>query len=113
MCALFVYRRNEYWQPGETLPIPARHPDPVRVSGEQSQAIVETLHMFQSSMDRQFSSVSEKLETIDSRMVVLETRQKNLEEEMRSSPSCSSSNNSTPLLGRQRKRVTPLALQVW
>ena len=105
MCALFVYRRTDYWQPGETLPIPARHPDPVP---EQSQALVDMLRTFQSSMDRKFSSVCEKLETIDSRMVVLETRQK-----MRSSPSCSSSTNSTPASGRQRKRVTPLALQVW
>ena len=107
MCALFVYRRTDYWQPGETLPIPARHPDPVSAVPEQSQALV---NMLQSSMD---SSVCEKLETIDSRMVVLETRQKNFAEEMRSSPSCSSSTNSTPASGRQRKRVTLLALKVW
>ena len=54
----------------------------------------------------------EKLETIDSRMIVLETSQKNLEEEIRSGTSCSSSANSTPASGRQRKRITPLALQV-
>ena len=113
MCALFVYRRTDYWQPGETLPIPARHPGPVPAVPEQSQALVDMLQTFQSSMDRKFSSVCEKLETIDSRMVVLETRQKNFDEEMRSSPSCSSSTNSTPASGRQRKLVTPLALQVW
>lgn len=63
-------------------------------------------------MDKQLSSVCKKLETIDSRMVVLEARQKNLEDDIRSSTSCSSSANSTPATGRQRKRITPLALQV-
>ena len=45
-------------------------------------------------------------------MIVLATRQKNLEVEIRSGTSCSSSANSTPVSGQQRKQITPLALQV-
>ena len=64
-------------------------------------------------MDKQLGTVCEKLETMNSRMTVLEARQKHLEEEIQSSPSCSSSNNSTPASGQQRKRLTPVALQVF
>jgi len=116
--ALFCCRRNDYWRPGETLPLTTRcSGDPVQAGSgshdqSQSQSLADMLQVFQSSMDKQLSSVCEKLETIDSRMVVLEVRQKNLEEEIRSSASCSSSTNTTLGPSRQRKRLTPLALQV-
>ena len=107
------YRRSDFWGPGEALPISVEpQVTPPAACSSQSQSVIDMLQVFQSSMDKQLSTMCEKLETIDSRMIVLETRQKNLEEEIRSGTSCSSSANSTPASGRQRKRITPLALQV-
>ena len=89
-------RRRDFWGPGET--IPARQPEPQATYSavactSESQSIVDMLQVFQSSMDKQLNSMCEKLDTIDSRMVVLEARQKNLEDDIRSTASCSSSAN--------------------
>ena len=80
--ALFCCRRNDYWRPSETLVLPTRcSGDPVQAAlgycdQSQSQSLVDILQVFQSSMDEQLRSVCEKLETIDSRMFVLEVRQR-------------------------------------
>lgn len=86
---------------------------PVSTVDIESPSIVDMLRVFQSSMDKQLSSVCNKLEYIDTRMVLLESRQKTLEEEVRSSASCSSSANCSPVAPLpKRKRAIPLTLQV-
>ena len=77
------------------------------------QSVVAILQIFQTSMENQFSSIVEKLEAMGGRMSELETRQKVLEDEFRSS-TLSSTSTSPSLSGstRKRKRVTPAALQV-
>lgn len=106
-------RSSEYWMPGEAIPISVNRPGSPDSPLRSQQSVIDVLQVFQSSMDKHLSVVCEKLETINSRMTVLETRQKTLEEEIQSSASCSSSNHSTPQNGRQRKRLTPVALQVF
>ena len=102
--------------PGQTIPT-HRRPPPPPVSPDsdpfqsQQPSVIDMLQLFQSSVDKQLNTVCDKLETINSRMTVLETRQKSLEDEVRSSTS--SSTNSTPQSGRRRKRLTPVALQVY
>lgn len=85
---------------------------PVSTVDIESPSIVDMLRVFQSSMDKQLSSVCNKLESIDRRMDLLESRQKTLEE-VRSSASCSSSANCSPVATLpKRKRAIPLTLQV-
>ena len=55
------------------------------------QSVVATLQFFQESMEKQFSSIVEKLDMMGGRMAALETRQKVLEDEVRSSSSSSTS----------------------
>lgn len=77
------------------------------------QAVVSTLQFFQDSMERQFSSIAEKLDVMGGRMTALETRQKVLEDEVRTSASsCASVSPSISGSAKKRKRVTPAALQV-
>ena len=106
---------NDCWMPGQVIPINRRPvPPPVPHSPDgspfqsQQASVIDMLQLFQSSVDKQLSTVCEKL---DSRMTILETRQKGLEDEIRSSTS--SSTNSTPQSGRQRKRLISVALQVF
>lgn len=73
---------------------------------ELSTAVADILQGFQASMERQLSSIREKLGTIDSRMDALENTQKALEKEI-----CIKS-NVAGTSGQGRKRITPTALQV-
>ena len=79
------------------------------------ESVADVLQLLHSSLDKQLSTVCDKLDSVCSRMDILETRQKSLEEEVRTSTSLSSSTYSSPGSSQpqKRKRVTPTDLQVF
>ena len=108
-------RIREYWGPGETLP----RPDNTLHSGtgpldKEPGSVVDVLNVFQANLEKQIGLVCSKLESIDSRMDLLETRQKSLEEEIKANHSISSESTCSPgaSTGSRRQRVTPTAMQV-
>lgn len=116
MIQMYIYRMQEtsdmYWAPGMELPYaPQSHVHHSDSPGDQS--VVATLQFFQDSMEKQFSSIIDKLDVMGGRMTALETRQKVLEDEVRSSTASSTSvSPSVSDSAKKRKRVTPAALQV-
>ena len=83
---------HEYWQPGEILPPVGRCSSPRGCDPTMSPgSLTAVLQTFQRSMDTQLANVCTKLDTINSRMDLLETRQKALEEETRFSTSSNTS----------------------
>ena len=77
-----VYRNrkpdNDFWQPGEVLPV---------TSGHQSQstaAVTDVLQSFQANMEKQLSSIGNKLDDIQDKIVDTDHRQVILEREMKS-----------------------------
>ena len=102
-----------YWGPGMTLPTASHshvqhHRDPA-----DDPSVVTTLQFFQDSMEKQFTSIIDKLDSMGGRMAALETRQTVLEEEVRSSTSSSASiSPSVSSSTKKRRRVTPAVLQV-
>lgn len=113
--------REQYWQPGEHLPIlspvgsstPHSHRPP-----SSETVIIDMLRGFQSSVETQFQQLSTHLGKIDERMDEMELQQKTMQEKLQNSSLLSSSSVSTPssssseTSGRKRGRVTPTALQV-
>ena len=102
-----------YWGPGMSLPSAPQSHVHHGISPDDP-SVVATLQFFQESMEKQFSSIIERLDIMGGRMAALETRQKVLEDEVRSSTS-SSTSVSPSVSGSstiKRKRVTPAALQV-
>ena len=80
---------------------------------EGRNEVADLFHTFQNSLDSKLQTVCDKLSDIDSRITVIETRQKTLEEEVRQSVSSRSSAASpTSECDNRRKRVTPVVLQV-
>ena len=72
--------------------------------------LTSLLQSFQESMDSKIGTVCTKIDGISDRLDALETRQKTLEEDVRSS--ASSSTSFSPGTALKRNRVTPVALQV-
>ena len=106
-----LHLMHEYWQPGEMLPPVGRCSSPRGCDPTMSPgSLTAVLQTFQRSMDTQLANVCTKLDTINSRMDLLETRQKALEEETRFSTS--SNTSVSPSVSGNRNRVTPAALQV-
>ena len=113
--------REQYWQPGEQLPIcspvgsstPRSHQPP-----PSETVLIDMLQGFQSSMETQFQQLSTHLGRIDDRMDEIELQQKAMQEKLQNSSLINSSSFSTPssssseTSGRKRGRVTPTALQV-
>ena len=95
------------WQPGEVLP--PRLPRGCKPTTSPG-SLTAVLQTFQQSMDTQLTNVCTKLDSINSRMDLLETQQKTLEEEIRFSTSSNTSISSS--VSGNRKRATPAALQV-
>lgn len=112
----YVYRMQQtsdlYWAPGMALPYaPQSHMHHSDSPGDQS--VVATLQFFRDSMEKQFSSIIDKLDVMGGRMSALETRQKVLEDEVRLSTASSTSiSPSVSGSAKKRKRVTTAALQV-
>ena len=83
-----------------------------------SPSVADLLQVFQANMDEQLTNVCGKLDSIGSRMDLLETRQKTLEEEIRTTASASSSSSSpaTTCTLRdnmyKRHHITPPVMQV-
>ena len=76
-----VYREREpdncFWQPGEELPA---------TSGRQSQstaAVTDVLQSFQANMEKQLSSIGNKLDDIHDKIIDFDHRQGILEREMK------------------------------
>ena len=107
---------GETLTPGQSRFLPAslpRSPEQAgveRMCGDSQNEILDILKHLQSGVDNQYTTVCSKLDKVCDRLDALETRQKGLEEELRSSSSCHSS-PATPLPGRRLRR-TPTALQV-
>ena len=81
-----------------------------RRQAQSTASVMDILQGFQASVEKQLSSIGEKLGDIQDRMDVLESQQGVLEKEIRSTKS--SNTASTLSSGQGRKRVTPTALQV-
>ena len=82
----------------------------------ESSSVVEILQTLQSSIDGQFTKVNSTLGEISDRLNVLEDKQRSIEEKIEAG-SAGSSQVSTPQSsssesGMQRKRRTPVSLQV-
>lgn len=126
------YESNEdgagfYWTPGRRLPFgPSSDPSSqfchdvrdygsagVESANSSASASIERLFSsLENTLDSKLSNLCEKVDNMTSRMQLLEKRQEALEEEIRlSSPSVSSSPVTTPGSGNRRRR-TPVALQV-
>ena len=116
-----------YWTPGRRLPFgPSSDPSSqfchdvrdygsagVESANSSASASIERLFSsLENTLDSKLSNLCEKVDNMTSRMQLLEKRQEALEEEIRlSSPSVSSSPVTTPGSGNRRRR-TPVALQV-
>lgn len=115
-------RSHHQWQPGECLLAgigretinSSNEPGLVHPHHFNSLEITGAIQTLQDSVNTQFADVCSKLQAIDSRISLLETKHKTLEEEVKSSPSSQAS--ISPALtgsGKRRRRVTPTGLQVW
>lgn len=105
--------QNVYWGPGMTLPTASHSRVHHQHDPADDPSVVTTLQFFQDSMEKQFTSIIDKLDSMGGRMAALETRQKVLEEEVRSSTSSSASiSPSVSSSAKKRRRVTPAVLQV-
>ena len=100
---------NMYWQPGQTIPItPESDQAPATEDIDSSSSMMDILQGFQTSMEKQLSSINNQLGSINGRMDNLEGRQIVLEKELKATtPKCAPTAS-----GRSRGRVTPTALQV-
>ena len=87
---------------------------PVNSGVGNNATVMDVLQTFQSSLDKQLTTVSTQLESIGTRIDKLESRQSSLEEEVRANTTLSSSTSSPAVTGSssRRKRVTPTLLQV-
>ena len=96
---------NDFWQPGEVLPV---------TSGHQSQStttVTDVLQRFQANMEKQLSSIGNKLDDIQDKIVEIDHRQGILEREMKSPKSDVVLDR--PSKSRHgRRKITPTALQV-
>ena len=93
----FIHLTCSYWQPGETLPLVtpqnmrSNSPDlfvpesPVNSGVGNNVTVMDVLQTFQSSLDKQLTTVSTQLESIGTKTDKLESRQSSLEEEVRAS----------------------------
>lgn len=99
---------NMYWHPGQTIPLSAESPTPEEASASASSKMMDILQGFQSSMEKQLTSINGKLEGINGRIDKVEGRQVVLEKEIKGSTlKCDSSTS-----GHSRRRITPTSLQV-
>lgn len=83
----------------------------------EGSSVVEILQTLQSSIDGQFTKVTSTLGEISDRLNALEEKQKCIEEKIEmgsagSSPASTPQSNSSEC-GMQRKRRTPVSLQVY
>ena len=102
------------WQQGQQIPCSV----PESPShGFVDSSVVEVLQTLKSSLDGQFSKINLNLGEISERLLALESRQKALEEKVEAG--CSSNSlvltpqSSRSESGAQRRRRTPVALQVY
>lgn len=89
-------------------------PDVTRSHGSHNDGTneVDLFRTFRNSLDSKLRTVCDKLSDIDSRITIIETRQKSLEEEVHQSiSSCSSTASPASECDKRRKRVTPIVFQ--
>ena len=115
------HRSSGTWQPGQRLPIcgtvPERHSDDseiVQTLGAKQSSMVEVLQTLQSSLDGQFTQINSTLGEISERLNALESKQQNIEDKIEAGYRSVSSTpqSSCSESGSQRKRRTPVPLQV-
>ena len=106
------------WQPGQHIPLSVPESPCPGYDGLQleNSSVVEVLQSLQSSIDGQFTKINSTLGEISERLNSLESKQQNIEEKIETG-CVSSSITSTPQSsfsesGFQRKRRTPVSLQV-